>query len=309
MGRRPSPAGDLDRISRPDVQEGPDRQPRRDRPAGHPRLPRAGDRDRRGLQRGRPRVAARPLRRRRRLHRPAAQPRLLPPDSQHHRRRRDHRRRRHPSGLRLPGRERRVRRHLPGVEHHVHRPHRRSDPADGRQGDRAAAGPGGRRADRARARPGRSTDVDEALRGRRGDRLPGHHQGDGRRRREGDAGRARRGAVRRSSFALAQNEALAAFGNGAVYVEKYLERPRHVEIQVMGDSHGTRRAPRRARLLGAAAPPEADRGESRVPPSPRSCGTRMGEAAVTLARAIGYVGAGHHRVPARRRTAPSTSWR
>src|SRR5918992_3599677 len=39
-------------------------------------------------------------------------------------------------------------------------------------------------------------------------------------------------------FGLAQNEALAAFGNGAVYVERYLEHPRHVEIQVMGDLHG-----------------------------------------------------------------------
>src|SRR5688572_12713153 len=39
-------------------------------------------------------------------------------------------------------------------------------------------------------------------------------------------------------FGLAQNEALAAFGNGAVYVEKYLEHPRHVEFQVMGDTVG-----------------------------------------------------------------------
>src|SRR5918998_626292 len=41
-------------------------------------------------------------------------------------------------------------------------------------------------------------------------------------------------------FGLAQNEALAAFGNGSVYVEKYLEHPRHIEIQVMGDNHGKR---------------------------------------------------------------------
>src|SRR5689334_3815496 len=40
-------------------------------------------------------------------------------------------------------------------------------------------------------------------------------------------------------FNLAQNEALAAFGNGAVYVEKYLEHPRHIEIQVLGDCFGT----------------------------------------------------------------------
>src|SRR5690606_31351883 len=39
-------------------------------------------------------------------------------------------------------------------------------------------------------------------------------------------------------FSLAQNEALSAFGNGDVYVEKYLARPRHVEIQVLGDQHG-----------------------------------------------------------------------
>src|SRR5882672_2146879 len=40
------------------------------------------------------------------------------------------------------------------------------------------------------------------------------------------------------SFTLAQNEALSAFGNGEVYLEKYLQRPRHVEIQIMGDMHG-----------------------------------------------------------------------
>ena len=41
-----------------------------------------------------------------------------------------------------------------------------------------------------------------------------------------------------SSFGLAQNEALAAFGNGSVYVEKYLQQPRHVEIQVIGAGRG-----------------------------------------------------------------------
>ncbi len=36
----------------------------------------------------------------------------------------------------------------------------------------------------------------------------------------------------------AQNEAVAAFGNGEVYIEKYIEEPRHVEIQILGDEHG-----------------------------------------------------------------------
>src|SRR6478736_10533737 len=40
------------------------------------------------------------------------------------------------------------------------------------------------------------------------------------------------------SFQLARSEALSAFGNGDVYVEKYLERPRHVEFQIMGDKFG-----------------------------------------------------------------------
>ena len=39
-------------------------------------------------------------------------------------------------------------------------------------------------------------------------------------------------------LAAARQEALAAFGNGAVYVEKFLERARHVEVQCLGDKHG-----------------------------------------------------------------------
>ncbi|QUV84462.1 acetyl-CoA carboxylase biotin carboxylase subunit [Chloracidobacterium aggregatum] len=42
----------------------------------------------------------------------------------------------------------------------------------------------------------------------------------------------------RSAFQSAQSEAAAAFGNPGVYVEKYIEKPRHIEIQVLADKHG-----------------------------------------------------------------------
>jgi len=93
------------------------------------------------------------------------------------------------------------------------------------------------------------------------------------------------------AFSLAKQEALAAFGSAEVYLEKYLVRPRHVEIQVMGDTHGrimhlcerdcsVQR--RHQKLIEEAPSPAVD----------QALREDLGEAALKLAEAIGYVGAG-----------------
>ena len=93
------------------------------------------------------------------------------------------------------------------------------------------------------------------------------------------------------SFQLARSEALSAFGNGDVYVEKYLMRPRHIEFQILGDKFGhvihlgerDCSVQRRHQKLIEEAPSPA------MTPDLRK---RMGDAAVAGAKAIDYVGAG-----------------
>ena len=66
---------------------------------------------------------------------------------------------------------------------------------------------------------------------------------------------------------------------------------RHIEVQVFADQHGNVDPSRRARLLGAAAAPEADRG-SPSPAVDAALREKLGAAAVALAKAVNYVGAG-----------------
>jgi acetyl/propionyl-CoA carboxylase alpha subunit len=64
------------------------------------------------------------------------------------------------------------------------------------------------------------------------------------------------------ALASARREAKSAFGDDAVLIEKFVERGRHVEIQVFADQAWEHHPSRRTRLLGSASPPESDRGSA-----------------------------------------------
>lgn len=95
----------------------------------------------------------------------------------------------------------------------------------------------------------------------------------------------------RRSLESAQNEARAAFGDDRVYIEKFVVEPRHIEIQVLADSHGN------AVHLGERECSIQRRHQKVVEESPsvivdEDLRSRMGAAALEAARACGYINAG-----------------
>ena len=94
-----------------------------------------------------------------------------------------------------------------------------------------------------------------------------------------------------ASFYVAQTEAKNAFGDTAMYVEHYLTRPRHIEVQILADSHGN------VIHLGERDCSIQRNHQKMIEEAP--CGAlseklrrEMGETAVRAAKAAGYVGAG-----------------
>ena len=120
----------------------------------------------------------------------------------------------------------------------------------------------------------------------------------------GGGGRGMRVAMTMPSWSAAcrwpQAEAEAAFGNGAVYMERYLQKPRHVEVQVLGDNHGNVIAvgerdcslQRRHQKVVEEAP---------APNLPRKIRDNLLKTAVKGARAAELHQRRHARVPARQR--------
>src|SRR6185295_14941200 len=93
-----------------------------------------------------------------------------------------------------------------------------------------------------------------------------------------------------AAFAMASSEAAKAFGDGSVYIEKYIERPRHIEIQVLADHERTIHLGERESSIQRRHQKVVEEAPSlAVSPELRA---RMGSAAVAAARAVGYRSAG-----------------
>jgi acetyl-CoA carboxylase, biotin carboxylase subunit len=111
----------------------------------------------------------------------------------------------------------------------------------------------------------------------------------------GGGGKGMRAVMKESdlaaAFAAASSEAERSFGSGEVYLEKLIERPRHIEIQLMADEHGN------CLYLGERECSVQRRHQKVIEEAPSAVVSedlrrRMGEAAVRLALSAGYVNAG-----------------
>jgi len=95
----------------------------------------------------------------------------------------------------------------------------------------------------------------------------------------------------KNSLAIASGEASAAFGNPDLYLEKYIEKPRHIEIQILGDNFGN------YVHLGERECSIQMRYQKLIEESPSSfvneaLRNKLGETAILIARSIGYTNAG-----------------
>jgi acetyl-CoA carboxylase, biotin carboxylase subunit len=98
-------------------------------------------------------------------------------------------------------------------------------------------------------------------------------------------------AEMKSSFETAQSEALRSFNDGEIYVEKFIENPRHIEIQVLGDEHGN------VVFLGERECSVQRRHQKVIEEAPSAVidedmRQRMGAVAVQAAKSAGYTNAG-----------------
>jgi acetyl-CoA carboxylase biotin carboxylase subunit len=94
-----------------------------------------------------------------------------------------------------------------------------------------------------------------------------------------------------TSMHMAQTEASGAFGNGDVYIEKFVEKPRHVEIQVFGDTHGNV-VHYNERECSIQRRHQKLIEESPSPVVTDKIREKMGQASVKGCESVGYVGAG-----------------